>query len=109
MLVVHVHCRVRVESVDAFRQATLANARASVEEPGIVRFDVLEQEGEPGKFVLVEVYRTREDTARHKETSHYAVWRDTVAGMMAEPRSSVKFTPAFPTSESAWTCDLAEE
>lgn len=109
MLVVHVHCRVRPESVEAFRRATVANARASVQEPGILRFDVLEQDGERGRFVLVEVYRTPEDTARHKETSHYATWRDTVAGMMAEPRSSVRFTSAFPTAESAWVCDDPEE
>lgn len=108
MLVVHVHCHVRVESVDAFRRATQANARASLQEPGILRFDVLEQDGEPGRFVLVEVYRTHEDTARHKETRHYATWRDTVAGMMAQPRSSVRFTPAFPTEESAWACDGVE-
>lgn len=108
MLVVHVHCRVRPESADAFRRATLANARASIQEPGILRFDVLEQEGEQGRFVLVEVYRTHEDTARHKETAHYATWRDSVAGMMAETRSSVKFKPAFPTDESAWACDVAQ-
>jgi quinol monooxygenase YgiN len=108
MLVVHVHCRVRPESVEAFREASLANARASVHEPGILRFDVLEQDGEPGSFVLVEVYRTAEDPARHKATAHYATWRDTVADLMAEPRHSVKFTPAFPISDSAWACDPTE-
>jgi autoinducer 2-degrading protein len=109
MLVVHVHCLVNIESIAAFREASLANARASVQEPGILRFDVLEQDGEPDRFVLVEVYRTPEDAARHKETAHYATWRDTVAEMMAKPRSSTKFTPAFPTVESAWLCDVAEE
>jgi quinol monooxygenase YgiN len=108
MLVVHVHCRVKPESVEAFREASIANARNSVHEPGILRFDVLEQEGEAGSFVLVEVYRTAQDPARHKETAHYATWRDTVADMMADPRSSVKFAPAFPVSDSAWACDPTE-
>lgn len=108
MLVVHVHVHVKPESVEAFREATLANARASVHEPGILRFDVLEQEGAPDRFVLVEVYRTAEDPARHKETAHYATWRDTVADMMAEPRSSVRLTPAFPVSDAAWACDPTE-
>lgn len=108
MLVVHVHCHVKPESVAAFRRASLANARASIQEPGILRFDVLEQEGDPRRFVLVEVYRTPEDPARHKETEHYARWRDTVAEMMAEPRSSVKFAPAWPVSDEAWACDPTE-
>jgi (4S)-4-hydroxy-5-phosphonooxypentane-2,3-dione isomerase len=96
MLVVHVHVRVKEECVEAFRQATLENARQSIREPGIVRFDVLEQLDDPTRFVLVEVYRTQQDPARHKETAHYATWRDTVAEMMAEPRSSVKYANVFP-------------
>ncbi len=108
MLVVHVHCHVKPESVEGFRRASLANARASIQEPGILRFDVLEQEGDPTRFMLVEVYRTPEDPARHKETEHYARWRDTVAEMMAEPRASVKFAPAWPASDEAWACDPTE-
>jgi quinol monooxygenase YgiN len=96
MLVVHVHVHVKPESVDAFRQATLTNARHSVQEAGIARFDVCQQADDPTRFVLVEVYRTPEDPGRHKETAHYQLWRDTVADMMAEPRSSVKFTNVFP-------------
>jgi quinol monooxygenase YgiN len=99
MLVVHVHVHVKPESVEAFREASLANARQSVQEPGIARFDVCQQEDDPTRFVLVEVYRTPEDPARHKETAHYQRWRDTVAEMMAEPRSSVKFTNVFPNDE----------
>lgn len=108
MLVVHVHVHVTPESVDAFREATLANARASLREPGVLRFDVLEQAEDPRRFVLVEVYRTAADPARHKETPHYATWRDAVAGMMAEPRTSVKLAPAFPVSDPAWACDPTE-
>jgi (4S)-4-hydroxy-5-phosphonooxypentane-2,3-dione isomerase len=95
MLIVHVHAHVKPDSVEAFRQATLDNARHSVQEPGVVRFDVCQQQDDPTRFVLVEVYRSVEATTAHKETTHYAKWRDTVAGMMAEPRSSVKYTEAF--------------
>jgi quinol monooxygenase YgiN len=96
MLVVHVHVKVKPESVEAFKQATVANARESIREPGIARFDVMQQQDDPSKFLLVEVYRTIEATAEHKETRHYQVWRDTVAPMMAEPRSSVKYSNVLP-------------
>lgn len=101
MLVVHVDVHVKPESIDAFIAATLENARNSVQEPGIARFDVVQDQTDPAHFVLVEVYRTVEDTARHKETTHYAVWRDTVAPMMATPRTSVKYTNLFP-ADDAW-------
>ncbi len=96
MLIVHVHVHVNPESVEAFRRATLENARNSVQEPGIARFDVLQELDDPTRFVLVEVYRTPDDPAKHKETAHYQTWRDTVAEMMAEPRSSVKYSNVFP-------------
>ncbi len=101
MLVVHVHVRVKPEAVERFREATLANARSSVLEPGVARFDVCQQSDDPTCFVLVEVYRTPDDAARHKETSHYQVWRDTVADLMAEPRRSVKYASVFP-DEPGW-------
>lgn len=101
MLVVHVHVRVKPESVEAFKAATLANAQASVREPGIARFDVVQQADDPTRFVLVEVYRTTAAPAAHKETAHYATWRDAVAPMMAEPRSSVKFGNIFP-DDAGW-------
>jgi autoinducer 2-degrading protein len=96
MLIVHVQVHLKPEYVDAFKQATLSNARASVKEPGIARFDVLQHQDDPTKFVLVEAYRTAEAPAAHKETKHYLTWRDIVAPMMAEPRSSVKFGNVFP-------------
>jgi quinol monooxygenase YgiN len=96
MLIVHVHVRIKPESVAEFRQATLENARASVQEPGIARFDVVEQQDDATRFVLVEVYRTPEAATAHKQTAHYAKWRDTVAPMMAEPRQSVKYSAVFP-------------
>jgi quinol monooxygenase YgiN len=101
MLVVHVHVQVKPESAEAFKKATLANARESVKEPGIARFDVAQQQDDPTKFVLVEAYRTAEAPAAHKETKHYQAWRDAVAAMMAEPRSSMKFASVFP-EDAAW-------
>lgn len=101
MFIVHVDVHVKAECVEAFKEATLANARASVKEPGIARFDVVQQMDDPARFVLVEVYRTPDDPAKHKETAHYAMWRDTVADMMAEPRSSAKYTNCFP-DENGW-------
>jgi (4S)-4-hydroxy-5-phosphonooxypentane-2,3-dione isomerase len=101
MLVVHVHVRVKPECVDAFKAATLANAQASVREAGIARFDVVQQADDPTRFVLVEAYRTAAAPAAHKETAHYAAWRDAVAPMMAEPRTSVKFGNVFP-DDGGW-------
>ncbi len=101
MLIVHVHVHVKPEAVEAFKEATIENARNSVQEPGIARFDVIQQNDDPTRFILVEVYRTAGDPARHKETDHYKKWRDTVAEMMAEPRQSVKFTNVFP-DDSGW-------
>jgi quinol monooxygenase YgiN len=101
MLIVHVHVRVKQEFVEAFRLATKENARHSEREPGIARFDVLQQSDDPCRFVLVEVYRTSQAPAAHKETAHYAAWRDRVAEMMAEPRTSVKYSNVFP-GEEGW-------
>jgi (4S)-4-hydroxy-5-phosphonooxypentane-2,3-dione isomerase len=99
MLIVHVHVHVKPESIEAFREASLENARNSVQEPGIARFDVLQQSGNPARFLLTEVYRTPEAPAQHKATAHYQVWRDTVANMMAEPRTSVQYRNVFPDDE----------
>jgi quinol monooxygenase YgiN len=96
MLIVHVFVHVKPDAVDAFTAATLENARHSVQEPGIVRFDVIQQEDDPTRFVLIEIYRTGADPAVHKETGHYLTWRDAVAPMMAEPRRSVKYSTLFP-------------
>ncbi|MGB0065978.1 MAG: antibiotic biosynthesis monooxygenase [Terracidiphilus sp.] len=96
MLIVHVHIRVKLESLAEFRQATLENARASVKEPGIARFDVIEQQDDATRFVLIEVYRTPEAVTAHKQTAHYAKWRDTAEPMMAEPRQRVLYNAVFP-------------
>ncbi len=101
MLIVHVFVQVKSDQVEAFRKATLENAHNSIQEPGIARFDIIQQQDDLTRFVLVEVYRTPDDPARHKETIHYQKWRDAVSDMMAEPRTSVKYTNVFP-DEKGW-------
>lgn len=98
VLIVHVHVRVKPEFIEAFKAATLANARASRREPGVARFDVIQQADDPAKFVLVEAYRDEAAQAAHKATPHYPIWRATVAEMMAAPRTSVNFHNAFPNA-----------
>jgi autoinducer 2-degrading protein len=102
MLVVHVHARVRAERIPDFLTATQVNAKASLTEPGVLRFDVLHDQADPTHVVLVEVYRDDDASAAHKLTPHYATWRDTVAEMMAGPRASTKFAAVFPAGADAW-------
>jgi len=101
MLIVLVHVKVLPERIDEFKAATAANAAASRKEPGIARFDVLQQADDPARFVLNEVYRTPEAAAAHKETAHYKIWRDAVASMMAEPRAGIKYANVDP-SDVEW-------
>lgn len=101
MFIVHVFVHVKADRIDAFKSASVENARNSVQEPGIARFDVVQQQDDPARFILVEVYRTPNDPAKHKETAHYKKWRDTVADMMAEPRTSAKLTSIFP-DDKGW-------
>jgi quinol monooxygenase YgiN len=101
MLIVLVRVQVKPEWIEAFKTATLENARQSVREPGIARFDVVQQMDDPTRFLLVEAYRDSDAPAKHKATGHYAQWRDAVAPMMAEPRSSEKFRNVFP-GDSDW-------
>jgi (4S)-4-hydroxy-5-phosphonooxypentane-2,3-dione isomerase len=100
MLINHVHIQVKPEFVAAFLEATMENGRNSVRESGIARFDLLRQTDDPARFLLIEIYRDAEAQPRHRETAHYATWRDTVAEMMAEPRVSVKYAKVFPPDES---------
>ena len=101
MLIVHVHVHVKPESIEPFKQATLANARASRQETGVARFDIVQQADDPAHFVLVEIYRDAAAAAAHKETKHYPIWRDAVAPLMAAPRTSVKFSNVFP-DDAGW-------
>ncbi len=101
MFIVHVFVHVKPDQVEAFKSATIENAGNSIKEPGVARFDIIQQMADPTRFVLVEVYRTPDDPGRHKETAHYQKWRDTVTDMMAEPRTSIKYTNIFP-DEQGW-------
>ena len=96
MLILHVHVHVKPEHIEAFKLATMENAASSVKEPGIARFDVVQQDGDPTRFVLVEAYRDAEAPARHKATAHYQAWAEKVAEMLAEPRSRVVYANIFP-------------
>ena len=96
MLIIHVYVQVKPECIEEFKAATLVNVRASLKEPGVLRFDVIQELETPAKFVFIEVYRDAAANAAHKETAHYPVWRDTVAPMMAEPRFSVKYNNVYP-------------
>ena len=101
MLVVHVHVHVTLDDVEAFLAESRRNAEASLQEPGVRRFDVLQDESDPAHVVLTEVYVDQASADAHKQTPHYARWRDAVAGMMAQPRSSTRFTAVFP-AEDGW-------
>ena len=102
MLAVHVHARVRPERIAEFLAATQVNAHASLAEPGVLRFDVIQDQADPAHVVLVEVYTGDAASAAHKLTPHYAAWRDAVAEMMAEPRASTKFSVVFPAASEGW-------
>ena len=101
MLVVHVHVKVKPDGIEAFKAATIANARESVKEPGIARFDCVQQSDDATRFVLVEAYRSAEAPAAHKATAHYAAWRDKMEELMAEPRYSVKYANVVP-ADAEW-------
>jgi quinol monooxygenase YgiN len=96
MIVMLVQVKVKAECIEAFKQASLENARQSSQEPGIARFDLVQQIDDPTRFLLYEVYRNAEGTVKHKETAHYQKWREAVAGLMAEPRLGVKYCNLFP-------------
>lgn len=101
MYIVHVFVHVKPDQIDAFRAATIENARNSVQEPGIARFDVIQQADDATRFVLVEVYRTPDDPPRHRETAHYKAWAEAVADMLTEPRSKIVYGNVFP-GEDGW-------
>jgi len=101
MNIVHVHVHVKSEMVDAFKEATIENASHSVKEEGVERFDVIQQNDDPTRFILVEVYKTDKASFAHKETAHYAKWRDAVADMMAEPRQGIKYSNIYP-DDKGW-------
>jgi len=101
MFIAHVFVHVKADQVEAFKAASIENASNSLQEPGVARFDVIQQQDDPTRFLLVEVYRTADDPAKHKETAHYQKWRDTVDEMMAEPRAAIKYDNVYP-GENGW-------
>ncbi len=101
MLILVVSVHVKAESIEAFKAATLANALASMQEPGCARFDVCQQADDSSRFLLIEAYHDAAGHAAHRETPHYATWRDTVNSMMASTRTSLKYTNLHP-EDSAW-------
>jgi len=101
MFIVHIHVHVKPEYVEAFKQASVANARESLKEPGVARFDLIQQADDPTRFMLLEVYRSVEDAGKHKETPHYKRWNEVVGPMMAEPRSRIIYRNIYP-DESGW-------
>lgn len=101
MYIVHVFIHVKPEQLEAFTVATIENAQHSLKEPGIARFDVIQQADDPTRFVLIEVYRTPDDPAKHKETAHYQRWREMAEPLLVEPRTRVVYSNVFP-DEQAW-------
>lgn len=99
VLLVHIH--VRPEKIADFKNAILENARNSINEAGVVRFDVLQQADDPTRFTLVEIYKNPEAHLLHRETPHYLIWRDTVTDWMAEPRIGIKYSNLFP-EDTGW-------
>jgi len=102
MLVVHVHVHVKPDQIAAFVDATRENSSESLKEPGVARFDVIQQQDDPTRFVLIEAYKAADAPAAHKQTAHYAAWRDAIAGMMQSPRTSVRYQSLCP-EEPRWS------
>jgi quinol monooxygenase YgiN len=100
MHILMVHARVKAEFIDAFKEATIVNAENSAREPGVARFDFMQQQDDPSKFVLYEVYRDADAPAKHKETAHYNAWLEKVTDMFEEPRTRALYTNVFPADKS---------
>jgi autoinducer 2-degrading protein len=101
MFIVQVYIHVQPDKIETFKAVTLENAQNSLKEPGVARFDILQQADDPTRFVLVEVYRTPEDAPKHKETAHYNRWREQAEPLMAEPRTRTIYSNVFP-NEGGW-------
>jgi len=96
MVIVHVFIKIKPDMLEPFKAATLKNAQNSIKEPGILRFDFIQQEDDPLSFLLVEVYKDSNAIAQHKETSHYDEWCKSAEQMIAEPRKRIKYVNIFP-------------
>jgi autoinducer 2-degrading protein len=101
MHIMHVHIRIKPEHVKAFQEATIENAANSMKEPGVARFDFVQQADDPTRFMLLEVYRDTDALAKHRESAHFNAWATTVADMFAEPRTRSFYTNIFP-ADAGW-------
>ena len=101
MVIVHVFIKIKPGTIEPFKAATLKNAQNSIKEPGILRFDFMQQEDDPLSFLIVEVYKDNNAVAQHKETAHYAEWRQSAEHLIAEPRKRIQYINIFP-EEREW-------
>lgn len=99
MYIVHVHIHVKPEFIEAFKVASSENAQKSLHEPGIARFDLIQQADDPTRFELIEVYLTPDDPVKHKETAHYNKWRELAETMLVETRTRTIYTNIFPPDQ----------
>jgi (4S)-4-hydroxy-5-phosphonooxypentane-2,3-dione isomerase len=99
MHIVHVHIHVKPEFIEEFKSISMENARNSLHESGIARFDVIQQADDPSRFELIEVYHTPADPSKHKETAHYNKWRELAEPMLVEPRTRTLFVNVFPADK----------
>ena len=100
MHILIVQARIKPELIEAFKQATTVNAENSAKEPGVARFDFLQQQDDPTRFVLIEVYRDSNAPAQHKQTAHYLAWAKAVSHMFQEPRTRAFYTNIFPAGDA---------
>ena len=96
MIIVHVYLHAKEEMINAFKEANIKNAKSSVQEPGILRFDVMQQGDDPLRFLLVEIYKNEKAISAHKETAHYAEWVKVAEPKLAEPRVKTIYRNLFP-------------
>ena len=101
MIIVNVFVSVKPEMTEEFIKATKENAKNSINEPGIIRFDFIRQADSSSDFLLVEAYKNEDAISRHKQTAHYNIWKNTVENMMSAPRKSIKYINVFP-DEANW-------
>jgi (4S)-4-hydroxy-5-phosphonooxypentane-2,3-dione isomerase len=102
MVLTCVYVHVKPDAVDGFINATICNHRESVKEPGNLRFDFIQQADDPCRFMIYEVYESEKDVADHKNSSHYLIWRDTVADFMEEPRKGIRYNIVEPSDRTRW-------
>jgi autoinducer 2-degrading protein len=102
MVVTAVLVQVKPDAISAFIETTVKNHEASVMEPGNLRFDVLQDNDDPCRFMLYEAYETEAAAAAHKKTPHYLEWKKTVEDWMQKPREGIPYTVIRPLERKKW-------